>query len=311
MTGTTESVDLDGFLAGLTATTKEEFEKNPDVEDAGAQVDVGSLPIVKRKWIRIKDVVAVVADLKNSTKMGTGKGAASTASIYQAATGGVVNIFDKFEADFIQIQGDGAFGLFWGDLRYERAACSAVTIRTFSEDLTNKIAAKWPSTPETGFKVGIASGRVLVKRVGTPRNPAQQEPVWAGKPVNYAAKAAQGADHSQVVVTGSVWDEFEKNDYLAISCPCGNGPSLNIWQDTLIDRLPDGDPEAQGRTLVAAWCAIHGDSYCDMIMAGNRRRDDVNDLRKALQMSQMREAIRKKARAERTSLRAHITGLSE
>ena len=52
-------------------------------------------------------MVAVVADLKNSTKLGTGKWAASTASIYQAGTGGVVDVFNKFSADFIQIQGQG------------------------------------------------------------------------------------------------------------------------------------------------------------------------------------------------------------
>ncbi len=66
-------------------------------------------------------LVAVFADLKNSTQLGTGKHAASTARIYQAATGGVVDVMEEFSADFMQIQGDGVFGLFWGDQRFERA----------------------------------------------------------------------------------------------------------------------------------------------------------------------------------------------
>ena len=44
----------------------------------------------------------------------------------------------------------------------------------------------------------------LVKRIGTPRNPAQQESIWAGKPVTYASKAAQ-----------SIWD---------VTSPLRSGP---------------------------------------------------------------------------------------
>jgi class 3 adenylate cyclase len=87
------------------------------VEDWAGSLDVSTLPIEARKWIKIPDVVAVVADLRNSTQLGTDRWAASTASIYQAATGGVVEVLNQFQADFIQIQGDGAFGLFWGDRR--------------------------------------------------------------------------------------------------------------------------------------------------------------------------------------------------
>jgi hypothetical protein len=56
------------------------------------------------------------AYLKSSTQLGLNKHAASTASIYEAATGGVVQIFDDFEANFVAIQGDGAFALFWTGL---------------------------------------------------------------------------------------------------------------------------------------------------------------------------------------------------
>ncbi len=115
---------------------------------------MASLPIQVRRWTRISDVVAVVADLKSSTQLGTGSKAASTASIYEAGTGGVVKIFDLFAADFLQIQGDGAFALFWGELRFQRAAAAGITIKTFSLDLTEKIEKKWPSKPQTGVQGG-------------------------------------------------------------------------------------------------------------------------------------------------------------
>ena len=70
--------------------------------------------------------------------------------------------------------------VFWGDLRYERALCAGITIKTFSVDMVERLEKRWDDLPETGFKVGVASSRLLVKRIGTPRNPAQQEPVWAG-----------------------------------------------------------------------------------------------------------------------------------
>lgn len=304
------SVDLSELLADLDNDVKDELSSTPEVVDKGDGLNVEELPITARKWHKLDDVVAVVADLKNSTKLGTNKWAASTASIYQASTGGVVEIFNQFKANFIAIQGDGAFALFWGEHRYERALCAGITIKTFGRGMVERLERKWPDNlPETGLKVGVASNRLLAKRVGTPRNPAQQEPVWAGKAVNYAAKAAQGADRDELVVTGSVWDKVEKNDYLAVSCPCG-GPGLNIWADTEIKRLPDGDPEAQGRVLSACWCDTHGAEYCAAVLAGDRRREDVKELRAEVQLSQMSTAIREKARNERQSRRARKRGLT-
>jgi class 3 adenylate cyclase len=302
-------VDLSALLDDLDDDVRIELASTPEVVDKGHDLDVDYLPITARRWHKLSDAVAVVADLKNSTKLGTGKWAASTASIYQASTGGVVKIFDQFDADFLAIQGDGAFALFWGELRYERAMCAGITIKTFSLDMVARLDKKWSNLPETGFKVGVASSRLLAKRIGTPRNPAQQEPVWAGKAVNYAAKAAQGAERHELIVTGTVWDVVEKNDYLAISCPCGDGPSLGIWSDTEIDRLPEGDPDAQGRLLRSYWCPVHRKEYCTAVLEGKRRREDANGVREALLASQMRTAIRSKARSERIAREAHRRGL--
>lgn len=305
-------VRLEDLLKDLDQKAKDEFASTPEVVDKGHSLDVSALPITARKWHKVTDAVAVVADLKGSTKLGTGKWAASTASIYEASTGGVVRIFDEFEADFLAIQGDGAFALFWGDLRYERALAAGITVKTFSADLVERLEDRWPNDPQlpsTGYKVGVAASRLLVKRVGTPRNLNQQEPVWAGKAVNYAAKAAQSVDRHLMAVTGSVWDRVEKNDYLAYTCPCGEGPSDTIWGDHTIDRLPDGDPEAEGRVLSSTWCATHGEEYCAAVLRGEKTRDDVDHLKRAAASAQMREAIWVKAQQERQALRARRAGL--
>lgn len=157
------SVDLSGLLDDLDENVRAELASTPEVVDKGTDLDVGSLPIAVRRWHKLNDVVAVVADLKNSTKLGTGKWAASTASIYEASTGGLVKIFDQFDADFLAIQGDGAFGLFWGNRRYERALCAGITIKTFSRGMVSRLEKRWPNLPDTGFKVGVASSRLLAK----------------------------------------------------------------------------------------------------------------------------------------------------
>jgi class 3 adenylate cyclase len=304
-------VNLGDLIQDLDQKAKDEFASTPEVVDKGHNLDASALPITARKWHKVTDAVAVVADLKNSTKLGTGKWAASTASIYEASTGGVVTIFDEFEADFLAIQGDGAFALFWGQRRYERALAAGITIKRFSLDLVKRLEARWPNDtelPKTGYKVGIASSRLLVKRVGTPRNPNQQEPVWAGKAVNYAAKAAQSVERHEMAVTGTLWDHVEKNDYLAYTCPCGDGPTDTLWRDHAIDRLPDGDPEAQGRVLSSTWCAVHGEDYCAAILRGDKKREDVQHLKVVRASANMREAIWTKAQQERQSLRARRAG---
>lgn len=302
-------MDLDDLLKDLSATTKSEFASTPEVIMASDAIDVSTLPIVARKWLRIEDLVVVVADLKSSTQLGTGSYGASTASIYEAGTGGLVKIFDKFGADFIQIQGDGVFGIFWGDKRYERAACAGVTIKTNSVDFADQVEAKWSAKPKTGYKVGIANGRVLVKRVGIPRDVTQQEPVWAGKPVNYASKAAQCADRHELVVTKSVWDKFSANDYLAFTCDCKT-PTGDIWKEFAIDRLPEGDKEADGRRLTTQWCKIHGEEYCNAILDGKKTRSSTASLRSTLLTAQLKESLRLKEQHEREARQARSRGLS-
>jgi class 3 adenylate cyclase len=305
------AVDLSELQSTLASDVDEELASTPEVIDVGHNLDVSKLAVTARRWHKATDVVSVVVDLKNSTQLGTGKWAASTASIYQAATGNIVRIFDEFDADFLQIQGDGVIGLFWGNRRYERAMCAGITVLSFSHDLVNKLEAKWDNLKDlTGYKVGVSNSRVLVKNVGTPRNPAQQEPIWAGKSVNYATKAAQSADRHELIVTGTVWDRISSNDYLVLSCSCGSGASDIIWDDFVIDRLPDDDPEAIGRKLISSWCSVHGAEYCTAILDGRKTRNDVTEARAALQRKHFKNAIWENAERRRTDRRARLTGLN-
>lgn len=184
-------MNLTGLLDNCDGHVKGELAVMPEVEDVTAfDPTTETPPITARRWLRVIDVVAVVADLKSSTKLGLNKYAQSTASIYEAALHPVVDIFHEFGAGWIPIQGDCIIGLFWDEMAVERAICASITVKTFSlRHLVERLTKKWPENlPETGFKVGVATTLLLVKRVGRPQTP-DQALVWPGKALNYAVKA--------------------------------------------------------------------------------------------------------------------------
>lgn len=291
---------MNTLLDTLDQHVRTELSCKPEVEDCGHELDADALPIQARKWHKATEVVAVFADLKNSSQLGVGMHAASTASVYEAAVGGVVQILDEFDANYLDIQGDAAFGVFWGDKRIERALCAGITIKTFSVAMAERFEKKWPDQPDTGFRVGIASSAILVKRIGIPRSLNKQKPVWAGRAVNYASKAGTAGDCHELVVTGTIWDRIESNDYLTASCDCGE-PSDVIWEDVTIERLREGDVgDSAGRKLKSQWCEVHGEEFCRAVLEGKKTRATVSSsLRAAILTSQTRDAFRRSSREKR------------
>lgn len=296
-----DDFDLDGLLDQLDSHVATEMAVNPEIVEEGNFLDLEKLPIVARRWHRLDEVFAVMADLIGSTNLSVGKHPVSTAAIYEASTGGVSRIFDEFEADFVDIQGDGAFALFWGEKRFERAICAAVTVKTFSaKHLEPRLEKKWPNAPKTGLKVGVAAGQLLVKRVGVPRG--HQEPVWAGKAVNYAAKCAQQAGRHELIVTGTVWDLIKDNDYLAVTCPCGNGPAP-LWSEVTVNKISETDPERDGMLLTSKWCDTHGPEYCSAVLDGETDRVEAQAAVEAVLKAAMADSLRAKRERERRDQR--------
>lgn len=296
--------DLDEYLIDLDSAIRDELASTPEVVDCGHDLDVSRLPIVARHWHKLRDAVAVVVDLQSSTQLDQDKYPQSTASIYEAATGNAVDILHTFGADYIAIQGDGAVALFWGDRRSARALCAGITVKTFSErHLVPRLTKKWPTLPATGFKVGVASSSLLVKRIGVAGRPQLQEPVWAGKAVNYAAKCAQQAGAHELIVTGSVWDWVGENDYLAVSCGCHAGPSTSIWEDVVIERLREDDPDRMGRLLNASWCATHGAEFCAAVLAGKKRRSSEVSAKRKAELQRLESNVLRRRAAEQRQMR--------
>lgn len=262
---------LDALMQDLADEVADDLDADVKIIEQDV-LDPSALKSAIPTWHSTDDVVCVFCDLKNSTKLSLRQYAKSSARTYEAATGGAVQAMAAFAPEYMDIQGDGMYGLFSGELRYERALCAAVTVRTWSErtlvpELTKKFGKRFP---ETGFKTGIASSRILGKRIGIR---GTHEPVWAGKAVNYAAKLAQEADRHQVYVTDRVYGALEGNDYVRVSCGCGNIGRYprRLWSPSVSQKLP---PEQNTvYVLSSAWCTTHGDEFCSAILAGQTIRE--------------------------------------
>jgi class 3 adenylate cyclase len=298
-----EPPDLEGVLNAADDHVVAELKTTPDIINVGHDLDLTKASIQARKWLKVEDAVAVVVDLKNSSQLGLNKWAASTASIYEAAIKPVVDIFVAFGADDIDIQGDGVFALFWGDKRTERALSAGVTIKTFSEKhLVERLNKRWDTLPETGFKVGIAASALLVKRIGVARTDHQEE-VWPGRAVNYATKAAQVADAHELIVTETVWKRIEGNHYLTHTCGCPDGLSCQkLWSEVTIEKLRWDEHDRNGRRLRSIWCDVHGPEFCDAILEGQTKREEIQQLLRQGFISQSLAAKRKRDAERRRSM---------
>lgn len=279
------------MLAELGDLAKKRLNEPTTVVETNPPIDASGLYSVAASWRRYDGVVAVFADLKGSTKLAAdGMWDKSTASIYDAAIEPMARIFDSFDTDYTSIQGDGGFGLFTGELAIERAVCAAVSIQTFSiEKLAPLIEARWSDVknpPATGFKTGVATSTLLGRKVGIPRT-QHQAPIWAGRAVNYAAKASQQAGAHQTVITKPLYDVVAKNDYLAVSCGCPHGTAHRLWKPVIINHV--GPKDADGQYLESGWCDTHGDEFCAAVLAGEHRREDdsVKAVRSQLTMERL------------------------
>ncbi len=275
MSASLESFDVNAHLDELGSAARAELKEKVEVEDVQVFPSEDQIYSEKRTWKRIRDVVALVADLKNSTQLSFRRHPQTSARVYEAVTGSCARLVEDFSPEFVDIQGDGLFALFHGDKARERALCTGVTIKTFSErHLVPGINGMPGSMPdyvpdETGFKVGLASGVLAVKKVGVR---GKSEPVWAGKPVNWASKCAQKADAHQLIATSTVFNAFSDNEYVTHSCGCGGSPT-ELWSDTRVEKLPED--HADCKVLRSGWCVKHGAEFCRAILEGSKNRADI------------------------------------
>ncbi|MDO8847709.1 MAG: hypothetical protein Q7W51_04910 [Coriobacteriia bacterium] len=263
----------------LEGVVDSEFKDPVEVVDVGTFPDVDQLALEVRRWQRLKDLYCVSVDLRNSTALDVGAHASTSASLYEAVTGSCAKIVKRLNPQFVDIQGDGLFALFHGAMAVERAICAAISLKTFGERVLEPMIEKHRAEklgerfPQTGLKIGVASGTTVVKRVGVR---TINEPVWAGRAVPYAVKASETCEPKQLLVTQAVHNRIAGNEYLTWSCGCDGAGNTNqpkrLWAEAA--EMP-GVPGMMLWSLGTTWCRVHGDAFYDAVLAGSIRRDDI------------------------------------
>lgn len=257
-----------------TATERREFTKNLEITPLSRIPAATDTSLEKNRWYRVDEAVAVYADLKGSTNLSAQRQARVMAKIYELFTGAWISTLRAMKSGFIDIKGDGGFGLFYGKAGVAQAVLAAVTFRTIVKcelkaTVNNMLAdIEGVENWELSAKVGIHKGPLLVKRVGE-RNTTKHTLnwlVWVGKPVNYAAKLSSLAGPDELLVTAPVYEVITGKDvlrtHLERSCGCGNkGLPIELWTTLSEEHEAVKLTSYTVYKLGSFWCDQHGDEY--------------------------------------------------
>ena len=271
---------LDTVIADVSSQLDQQSELGVQIRLRTEVPEVG--PANRGMWHQITNVTAIFADLKRSTELNADSGPKVSAFAYTYFIRAMAVTLERFSADYVDIHGDGIFGLFGGQASQFRAAACAITMKTL---VAQQVADKFDQDTSTDWKltagIGIDRGTLLVRRLGL-RGTKQNE-VWAGKPLNMAAKLSSVADSNQLAVSDRVFDAYNRASQLRRraliwSCGCegdtqGGGLALLSGETPkLWDKLPA--PENMGLDfesfyrLKSQWCAIHGSEFCEAVVTG-------------------------------------------
>ena len=276
---------LEEVVADLTAQLDAQAELGIQITHRNEVLEQG--PTNKGLWFQIPDVTTVFADLKRSTELNADNDPEEAAWAYTFFVRAMALIFERFGSKYIDIQGDGVFGLFSGAQSEFYAVASAITART---QIERDIAVRFDENTTTDWQltagVGIDRGTLLVRRLGL-RGKKENE-VWAGKAVNMASKLSSIADSNQIVVSDHVFSLYEnasliRQRALLWSCGCCEdcqgdgfdspiGETVYLWKK---ESVPDdaGLDFEQFYKLDTKWCCLHGAEFCEAIVTGCRPED--------------------------------------
>jgi len=243
------------------------FDRGANVQVQAEIPDTDAIPIQDaQQWLKVPDVICVFVDMKDSTRLSASAHDKGTASAFQLFTGGAVRILNSFDPAYIDVRGDGAFALFNKGSEH-RALVAAVSFKTFAHEVAVK-KIKERTDQDVGCHVGIDQKTVLVRKVGMKRvggRTDRQNEVWAGKPVNMAAKLASMSDHNQIVVSDRFFARLS-DEHALVSCGCGkNGQQETLWSEIDLSKDTRFDfPKAH--VLRSNWCVKHGAEYADALL---------------------------------------------
>ena len=273
---------LNKIVAEVSSQLEAQAKLGVKIKRVGEVADTG--PANRGLWHQISNVTAVFADLKGSTELNANEGARVAAYAYTYFIRAMAVILERFSGRYVDVQGDGIFGLFSGPSSHFYAAACAITMKTQME---KEIAVRFRKDASTRRRlaagIGIDRGTLLVRRLGL-RGTRMNE-VWAGTTLNVAAKLSSVAGRNQVVMSERAFNEYARGSKLrrrALLQSCGcDGPVRGRGLDLPLGEAKDSwnRERAPGRLgldfdsihrLGKGWCPIHGPEFCEAIVTGKR-----------------------------------------
>ncbi len=221
--------------------------------------------IEKAEWNKVENVVAIFADLKNSTIISNEKIKRVYAKFLESIGYPFSKICKLFDVKFIDIKGDGGIALFQGQYAEVKAFLAAETYKTFQEKyLKNNFERNYKINYSIG--IGIAKGDLLVKKVGS-RNYSFF--VWAGDTINNAALISKDvkeiySNTSKIGISLEIYDSLSNpkfEEYLIYSCGCPNGDKELLWKEK---HLKNGRG-MKYKYIENNWCEKHGEEYLNEV----------------------------------------------
>jgi class 3 adenylate cyclase len=230
-------------------------------EKIGTIPDTVAIPLDNpSKWYEIPDVICCFVDMSGSTKLSVSAHPSTTAKFYRLFTSTAINMFHELDAPYIDVKGDGVFAMY--DSKHSnRALAATVSFKTFVEQEFVPLAKKHELAVDGHY--GIDKKSVLVRRMGKRRiegRTDRQNEVWAGKPVNMAAKLAGLTGGGEILVS----DRFHSgltDDAALETCGCPNGERKSLWDEVDLSGNPLFDFNRAYR-LKTGWCRTHGQQFC-------------------------------------------------
>jgi class 3 adenylate cyclase len=228
--------------------------------------DTSKIPIENpTTWLKIPDVICCFVDMEGSTKLSAGLHDKTTARAYRLFTETAIRIFHKFGAKYIDIKGDGVFSLFNKGQSYS-ALAATISFKTFvSEHFTPKV--KKLTKQDIGGHFGIDQKTVLVRKFGLKfheNRTDRQNEVWAGKPVNMAAKLASLSTGNRLWVSERFFSNL-KDEKATYSCGCPDGEKIELWKKEDVSNDSRFDFNT-AYSLGSNWCEKHGKYFCSSLV---------------------------------------------
>jgi class 3 adenylate cyclase len=211
--------------------------------------------------------VCLFIDLNKSSKMSFKKHPKTMAKIYDYFTQNIVDVFNNsdFAADYIDIKGDGAFGIFEGEYASYKAMYAAISFKCLFDE---KIKTKFKDDENNNLscKIGIHKDKILVKKIG---KKGDYNEVWAGRLVNNSAKLSEkykdiNTSSVPIILSEEVYLDFKAEQRFGFY-HCHNGDE-NILEQKIptFKEVDDFDDETFGNKFYyteVGWCNYCADNY--------------------------------------------------